>query len=532
MVARADADTLKADWIMGAPSPNQISKGIVFMEPTIYPMSASYLRVGNGATATIDSFCKSLNDSQCAVAPSLDYKAYVPRCDLPEDLNCIDEFWLEIDGTRYSPKFVQYAPENFVTSFTGNSRWNLPSGKAPSIWKIDNFKGGTNTKYFAVSAQFSGILVRQSDGGFSTFRNDIEVTVDEVSLEFGGQQPPNFDIAKNRWTLNGCLSNGCYGVQIGYCAAIGNGLCARRENNSEGISYGISLRLTNPPVNWIHGRIEDQIFSVEKIDGYYKWIIFGKPIALPVSSVWISESEWIKKFGQQNAGEASTTSWVGPINAGITAMESFAAWEPFLESKASAMQSRWSFRTIGNGNSYNGRTIQFCNPDNKVIGFVSTNAMVYQGEPPQWNSDTDSLDYKVAAPHFKPSGELLLGQYVLQIDEAIARCIYGFMNSQLVATISILSPDGTSRVATSTFSRRDNWLVFNVSGYTYSSPTIQVKLEAVPAPIVTPSDVSLSTPKPTPTITRTVLKTCKSISSKRIIKTKAAKCPTGYKLVK
>jgi hypothetical protein len=362
-------------------------------------------------------------------------------------------------------------------------------------------------------------------------RNEIQVTIDPVTLEYGGYRPPFFDTKINNWSLPGCLSQGCAGPQTGVCAAIGAGVCAKRLNNLEGISYGISIRLSKPPTSWIHGRMSDQTFDVQSQQNYVKWSVSGSPMVLPVTSVWISGEDYVSKLGRNNSGNTSNASWSGPFNAGSYAMGEYKAWEPFLGDKAQALQSRWSFRTINSSESYNGKTIDSCAVSNRVIGLVSTNAMVYQGEPPQWNSNLQSLDYKLAAPHLQPNGEEFLGRYNLRIDEEIARCIYGFDSAPLKASISIVSSDGTSRVATTTFSKLDNWLIFNVDGFTFSAPTISIKLEREAA--INP------TPVPSPMVSQNTQVSPKKITLKcrkgKAVKTITAvkpKCPTGYSKLK
>lgn len=531
--ANADAPTLQADWVMSSPNPDVKSNGIVFMEPTIYPGSVSYLRNMSGQNQTISSYCNNLTDTACLNATDIDYSAYIPKCKDELDVNCIDDFWVLYKGVKYQPTLQSYFPDRFETSYTGDSQNNLPTGIAPSIWKLDSFDGSAQASYFAINPLMTGQFSRKDSKTLTRIRNDVQVTIDPVVLEYGGFRPPFFDTRINNWSLTGCLSLGCQGPQTGVCAAIGPGVCAKRLNNPEGVSYGISLRLSEPPTSWIHGRMSDQTFELQKLPTHTRWTVSGSPMVLPVTSAWISAQEYSSKLGRITSENSSNASWSGPYNAGSFAMNEYKAWEPFLGDKAQALQSRWSFRTIKSSETYNGKTIESCSDSNRVIGLVSTNAMVYQGEPPQWNSKLESLDYKLAAPHFQPNGEEFLGRYNLRIDENIARCIYGFDAAPLRASISIVSSDGSSRVATTTFTRLDNWLIFNVDGFTFSAPTISIKLEKEVVATPTP------TPTPTPTVTKsaqaapikTTLKCRKGKSVKTITAVKP-KCPSGYIKVK
>jgi hypothetical protein len=97
-------------------------------------------------------------------------------------------------------------------------------------------------------------------------------------------------------------------------------------------------------------------------------------------------------------------------------------------------------------------------------------------EPPSFNKESQSLDYKVAAPHYDRNGKENIGRYNLVLDSKVARCIYGFTNAPIQASVSILNTDGTQQISTSIINEKNGWLYLSVSGYTYSAPTLKVKL--------------------------------------------------------
>jgi hypothetical protein len=214
-------------------------------------------------------------------------------------------------------------------------------------------------------------------------------------------------------------------------------------------------------------------------------------------------------------------------------MDTLALWIPQIQDKASATQSTWTFYTLPR---FEISTANSCIADaDDLVGFVTTNAATYSAGPPVFNTELKSLDYRVMAPHYTAKGEVFKGSYDLKIRGSIARCIYGFNESPIQASISILAEDGSMQVATQTVSEQGGWLSLSANGFTYSSPTISAKLtQKDPEPVVI-----APTPTPTPTLTATVVATkkvttitCRKINKAKVVKKVTAispKCPSGFK---
>jgi hypothetical protein len=159
------------------------------------------------------------------------------------------------------------------------------------------------------------------------------------------------------------------------------------------------------------------------------------------------------------------------------------------DNKSIATKSLWHFETAQNGNLFNDPVIRKCSKtDAGISGFVSTNSTMFLLEPPSFNEQSQSLDYKVAAPHYDRNGKENIGRYNLVLDSKVARCIYGFTSAPIQASVSILNTDGSQQVSTSIINEKNGWLYLSVNGYTYSAPTLKVKLsQEVTTPTPTPS---------------------------------------------
>ena len=191
-------------------------------------------------------------------------------------------------------------------------------------------------------------------------------------------------------------------------------------------------------------------------------------------------------------------------------MKEFQAWLKVADNKAAALPTVWSFRNMIYTYGFDSRTLAclggttggLLGPTQEFMGLVTTNASQYLFGPPRFNQIEETLDYKVAAPHFTPTGDVFKGTYNLVISSKFARCVYQFSNAPISASISITSENGEKDVATTVVSERGGLMYLSASGFTFSSPTIQVKLtQEKPTPSPTPSPTPTPKPSASPTPT-------------------------------
>jgi hypothetical protein len=137
------------------------------------------------------------------------------------------------------------------------------------------------------------------------------------------------------------------------------------------------------------------------------------------------------------------------------------------------------------------------------------------------------LTYKVASTHLLSDGTVNKGTYDLVINSETARCIYGFSNAPINAKIEITSADGENQVAVTNVTERDGWIHLAARGFTYSNPTLKVKLTQEAAPAATPKE----TPTPSVAVPAPAKSTIACVKGKTTKKVTGLKpvCPVGYK---
>jgi hypothetical protein len=161
------------------------------------------------------------------------------------------------------------------------------------------------------------------------------------------------------------------------------------------------------------------------------------------------------------------------------------------------------------------------------LGVVNTNSTTYSAGPPTF--EDGFLNYKVASLHYLPDMQIFRGTYSLILRSDVARCIYGFSSAPVSASVQVLSADGSNQVATTVVDEKENYLYLTANGFTFSSPTIKVKLtQSEPAVLPEPEMTTQASPQ---LPAKKIVITCAKGKVKKRVTGTNPKCPTGYRKV-
>ena len=192
-------------------------------------------------------------------------------------------------------------------------------------------------------------------------------------------------------------------------------------------------------------------------------------------------------------------------------MDNFLLWLPIAKDKAAAMPTQWRLGTMTDNGS--GPVRECLDKEKTLAGVVTTNSTMYIDGPPVFEGGM--LDYKVASTHYEADGTTLFrGTYELIMSSTVARCIYKFTSAPISATVSITSENGEANTATTVINEKNGWLKLGAYGFTFSSPTVRVKLTQQTAKPVVAKKTSITY--------------VKGKNSKKVTAVNP-KCPTGYK---
>lgn len=494
--------------------------------------------------------CATIDSPKCVELNQISAHAFLQPCSLEIPTNCIESFYAtDSSGNRIDAINPILYPADALLDFKGDDAMNLPTGGAPTIWNIPGAThGGSGDTYivqaFTVSDLSKSVNMEVSNEKFKMSRMTVNVT--PVTLINGRYVR---QIAQDSTTSAPGTNMGVRHDSLDewrYCAMVDNGTCAKRQSFPQGFTFGVKVRLQQKLSGWLHGRIYDPKVNISTNSKAEQIIeVSASPVMVPVVGEWFRWENLntdIQKYildgkvqggqGRHDTKSLSSGNFQEMIStSGRSSMETLALWIPQIQDKASATQSTWTFNTLPQGELTNSNT---CIKDaDDLVGFVTTNAAAYSAGPPAFNSELQSLDYKVIAPHLTAKGQIFKGSYDLKIRASVARCIYGFTESPIQGSISIVAEDGSMQVATQTVSEFGGWLSLSANGFTYSSPTISAKLtQKAPEPVQI-----AQTPTPTPTPVAVAAKkattiTCRKINKARVVKKVTAitpKCPSGYR---
>lgn len=160
------------------------------------------------------------------------------------------------------------------------------------------------------------------------------------------------------------------------------------------------------------------------------------------------------------------------------------------------------------------RLLQSCPRDSRLGGLVATNATATEPGPPNLDVASQTLLYRVAAPHLRADGELNQGNYNLYLSPQVSQCIWGKDLQGAKAEVSIIGDGGNIQIASSAFRNDESGVKFDVFGFHYSAGSIQVGLKKA---------------EPSASKKKSAI-TCVRAGSKRVVRGWDPKCPKGYRV--
>ena len=490
--------------------------------------------------------CDDIDDKICTDAVGIIGYVNLTVCTDASNVACIADVWaVDSAGKKIAGKLVKSVPLDYGKfTFKENVALNMPEGTGQgALWQIPGVINGAGKDTYFVSSQFmlfqpekkAGEPIRAGKIFLSEFKTDIS-PVEEIPGQYKLIQPRDNGTARASWvnwgdTGNWYLPDGsrCVGTDVNVCEAV-------REFPA-GYRFGVSLRMGTKLSGWYHGRLALPEVTIKDWKTGQEISVEAEPVRVPTLNFSVPNAEIPQKvrdivFTDRYFGKNGDGIREARINDGSSSpvmVDLVAAFTPAYKDKATSTNTTWAFKAMNYGQ--NSADVQKCSDNTgNVAGLVTTNALTYLPGPPTFDKESQSLVYKVASPHFEANGSLASGSYDLSMRSDIARCLYGFSSAPIKAEISITSDDGEKKVATTIVNEKNGWLYLSAKGFTFSSPTINVKLSqekvvVVPTPTPTPSAVASVAPvaKKSVTITCVKGKTTKKVSGE------SPKCPAGYK---
>lgn len=519
--------------------------------------------------------CDSMDDSVCRNGTGGVIATLVlPPCYTSTDRMCIESLWLGTSPTNLEEARLERESPGPKTP--ADLPTKLPKGGTTSLWISESFPHHPGLHGYGVKLSMVLPQSRKPDGSrgdreapFALSGTSMELSVVPVKFTPGDYYPKvvikrefgmwfgtetNFLIQQDSdhfWENTGnpkydeCPTLDGNGVgSASDIAWIEKGFCAQPTDWAENSRVRLVLRMANELSGWLWGRMKDVKVEVTPIDKEFNRItIESSPISVPhargliLKSDLLKNSNLTKEYIKRNGAitefsSGNETEKIDVLNSdyypGFISMIAdttysvgeFTTWDSVLKASPIKSPERWELKS----GAWSGTTNNSCFQDKtQLLGIVTSNAVAYSPGAPEFKDG--SLNYKVAGVHYLEDGVTLnRGTYDLAIRTSVARCLYGFSNAPIKASISVIDAEGNEQTTSVESIKEDakrEWLFLSAQNFTFSSPTIKVKLTQ-------DKKLSPGKTKTSKTATKTTITCAKGTISKKITGANP-KCPAGYK---
>ena len=422
-------------------------QGEVFTYKADVPFTSRQL-----CTEDFETSCLQIPDEKRKMQANL----LMPVCDgIGQEQICIDGFSVGNDAENLSQaRFVRYLNYDIPPS---GGPYNLPESAAQSVWEVE-FDGEVLT--YLVSVNYS--FIYSPNGNWENIGASVS-PVRWVPGSFPKLKPSNdgrLSTEISAWMVADCLTgetNGCYKIDY--------------PETKKHISLDLVTEFSNPL--WITGRMANSKMDFLDMPGkFQKVTIQGEEVDVYGSGVTLPTERYNQLMNLDLEIRPNSNRGVGYGGSAPQAFEALSIMGPLMGDRALGFNRQWGFMA---------GLITYTTPcvtsSEGIVGYVTTDAMVYETQAPSFNGGYFS--YRVAGLHLDPQNQPILGSYEFGISNDLARCLYGFSNSPISATVSVLGSLGEQKVAPTVVSSRNDWTHLYAKGFTFSENRIDVRVRTI-----------------------------------------------------
>lgn len=483
--------------------------------------------------------CSAMSDPNCSKGSLINAQLVLPPCTFADERMCIEGLTLGTSPTTMESAAFNREDKSLTTP--ADPKTGLPRGGGPSMWSAPTIAHKGGSKNYGVIVRVAYFQNREQVGSAGKVDAAIQLTQMRVSVfpitpvagKYYGFESYSTVNSDGGQTV-GSRPTGADYADMQECAWTEPGFCAKYADFTDGTRVGLTLRMGSEMTGWLYGRMKDVTVAVEPIDLKFNRIqIEASPVAAPGAIGFIKKSELKDnpkidtriRLGSNSFGYNEMINSPGSNLSGydpVGNFEDFATFEPILKIRPGS-KAQWVFSSGASANGYTATGGNACFEDRtKLLGIVTTNALIYSPSAPEFKDGF--LNYKVAGLHFMEDGKSLFrGSYDLAIRASVARCVYGFTSAPIQATVSVVGADAVEQTIATEIVREDpkrEWLFLSARNFTFSSPTIRVKITQAKAPTTIAAPIKENASQMITCIKGKVSKKISGINPK---------CPAGYK---
>lgn len=512
--------------------------------------------------------CRSIEDVNCATAPNFDYQSVLPVCTTQTQSDCVESIASgRLGSTLVDGSFVSYNVSEHPNNFRAEKGLGLIENSNPSIWSLPASPHQSGSQY-TVAVGVKGYVNTRVEGSGKRVIQSFDSTLYGFIVPTRLVVDAGSELAKCVQATSSELRSGvkantrCAGselpvnpdLKVKCTFSFGNDDdCLSSVRFPTDSQYRLTIRLSSEPLAWVHGRMTDPTISIERDErsNGVRLSVSAMPTLVPVMHYgvdWSNAPAATKAWWTDQAKrcDRSRDCYAGGTNPeqpfsdieknsismsvppyGDFSIDVIKGLKDATNDSSVSQESIWSFRTLPSTELAGANK---CIRDGQgVKGVVTTNATAYIEGPPTF--EDDSLNYRVAALHKLSSGDIFRGTYSLIVRSDVARCLYQFTDAPIKAEVSVVSDKGESSFVTTASREVNGWFNLNAANFTFSAPSIKVKLSQERPVVSQPAQPEKNQPTVvTPTQKKRIV-CIKGAKRVRVVDLEP-KCPKGFKVRK
>jgi hypothetical protein len=447
---------------------------LLFWAPIALPASSALARLSDNSLIRCSDGLEGLSEGRCGDNSFVSLQNTMSPCTIDTIVSCINN--LEIQLPNQSWKSASYlgtlSPPQ--TSWSSFPQFDLGPANDSSIFTTTNGSGSQIQWLVSISYLFNASKISSGVTGPS----DYTISIAPVQ----------------KITANECVWNTRFESLLLIAGGAINfrDYCYKRLQQPSSFKARLALSMAHEPRGWITSylqQFEGKIQQPTDKNQKYELTLEGSNSPYPISALTISgnDSERKSKFCSVNDPTyvkrcTEKSSWVPSLYFYRTTGgyrdngkdKYLAMLSLFPELDVAAKENiAWSVDL----DMRNEDKINSCSAPKGIYGVVGGNAMLIDESVPIWNASTQTLEFGVASPHYKSDGQVARGFYEMQLNEQVAKCLWGTKVTPANVSLSVLDENGDSKVATAAISVKNGMVIFRATGFTYSSTKLSVSLK-------------------------------------------------------
>lgn len=502
---------------------------------------ATQVKFGVGATGA-QYLCTGLDDPKCA--QDAEIYSMLPVCESAAEINCIESLAVTSEGSVGGS--ATYKKTIGKLAFEAQPAIGLPAGANVSLWNVAGLSSAGKVSDFAVT-----VRVKLYKNGSNLTAQGFSARVEPFTTTTTSKEPVKTIERTNPMGVVGISGEGgdwgCIWIDAGQCGVV--------QDFPKDSRVKLTIRIGNYLTSWLHGRFTDPAITITAIDAKNNRLeMEAAPVKVPSATALVNADEAadsVKNKFRDSSGylpPGKISMFVEATEQG--AMQSFKDFEKNFSQKSNKLVDTWSMRSLSAPLSPCASRVasSLKAPLATLIGIVATNSITYDSGPPAFTNGT--LNYQVAGLRYLADGSTIFqGRYDLLMRSQFARCLYNYTDAPVVAEVSITKEGDVDLVETTVLKedKEKGWLMLGAYGFTFSSPTLQVRLKqekaVVPSPSPSASPSASPTPSASPSSTASpqaspatspasaskATITCVKGKSVKKVTAEKPKCPKGFK---